>query len=397
MPSAPPTPTVPSAKTEQRQARALVSSTEFELLLACCAHASSDERIREIVETPLDWKRLLQLAGHHGVIPQLYRLMSASDVMSEEGLHVLRPRYEANVRQTLWLTRELLRILSHLQRSGIESLPYKGPVLAETLYGNVSLRQFSDLDLLIHEGDLAKTKAALLELGYKSTLELTKRHEHAYLKSGYEYAFDSPHGRNLLEVQWRILPRFYSVDFDIDDFFDRAATLRLGGHSLRTLSREDLMLVLCVHAAKHAWVQLSWLCDIAELTRSVDWGVTREQAQRLGIERIVAVTFVLAARLLGTPLPEPAQQCIQKDRTVEGFADRILPIITQGTEYDTESMAYFRLMMGVRERSRDRLRFLWRLTFTPSVGEWAAIRLPDSLFPLYRVVRLMRLAGRLTS
>jgi hypothetical protein len=397
MPSAPPTPTVPSAKTEQRQSRAFVSSTEFELLLACCAHASSDERIREIVETPLDWKRLLQLAGHHGVIPQLYRRVSASDVMSEEALHVLRPRYEANVRQTLWLTRELLRILECLENRGIRALPYKGPLLAEILYGNVSLRQFSDLDLLIHERGLAKTKAALLELGYKPALQLTPRQNRAYLESGYEYTFDSSLGRNLLETQWRILPRFYSINFDVDAFFSRSIALSLDGHSLRTLSREDSMLVLCVHAAKHAWVQLSWLCDIAELAKSIDWGVTREQAQRLGIERIVAVTFVLAARLLGTPLPEVAQERIQKDRTVEDLADRILPIVAQRTEYDTESMAYFRLMMDVRERSRDRLRFVGRLASTPSVGEWAAIRLPDSLFPLYRVVRLMRLAGRLTS
>ena len=127
-------------------------------MLACCAHASGDERIREILEGPLDWKRLLQLAGHHAVIPQLYQRLSASNVIPQ-ALPLLQQHYEANARQTLWLTRELLRILSHLQRNSIETLPYKGPVLAEILYGNVALRQFSDLDLLIHEADLAKVKA----------------------------------------------------------------------------------------------------------------------------------------------------------------------------------------------------------------------------------------------
>jgi hypothetical protein len=377
--------------------RAFVSSAEFELLLACCAHASSNERIREILEGPLDWKRLLQLAGHHAVIPQLYQALLASNVVPQETLPLLQQRYEANVRQTLWLTRELVRILSHLQRNSIETLPYKGPVLAEILYGNVALRQFSDLDLLIHEADLAKAKAALLELGYKPALQLTPRQNRAYLDSGYEYAFDSSLGRNLLEMQWRILPRFYSINFDVDAFFSRSMVLSLGGHSLRTLCREDLMVVLCVHAAKHAWVQLSWLCDIAELSQSGDWVVVQDHAQRLGIERIVAVTFVLASRLLGTPLPQPVQEGIRNDRAAEGLADKILPIVAQRTEYDTESMAYFRLMMDVRERWRDRLRFLWRLAFTPTVGEWKAIRLPGPLFPLYRVVRLMRLAGRLIS
>jgi hypothetical protein len=389
-------PTVPPAKPERPQVRAFVSSTEFDLLLACSAHASGDERIREILEGPLDWKRLLQLAGHHAVIPQLYQRLSASNVIPQ-ALPLLQQHYEANARQTLWLTRELLRILSHLQRNSIETLPYKGPVLAEILYGNVALRQFSDLDLLIHEADLAKVKAALLELGYKPALQLTPRQNRAYLESGYEYAFDSSLGRNLLEMQWRILPRFYSINFDVDAFFSRSMVLSLGGHSLRTLCREDLMVVLCVHAAKHAWVQLSWLCDIAELSQLVDWVVVQDHAQRLGIERIVAVTFVLAARLLGTRMPQPVQEGIRNDRAAEGLADRILPIITQGAEYDTESMAYFRLMMVVRERWRDRLRFVGRLLFTPSVGEWSSVRLPGPLFPLYRVVRLMRLAGRLIS
>jgi hypothetical protein len=390
-------PTVPPAKPERRQVRAFVSGTEFELLVACCAHASRDERIREILEGPLDWKRLLQLAGHHGVIPQLYHRLSSSNVVPQGTFPFLQQRYEANLHQTLWLTRELLRILSHLQRNGIETLPYKGPVLAEILYGSVALRQFSDLDLLVHETDLAKAKAALLELGYKPALQLTPRQNRAYLESGYEYAFDSSLGRNLLEMQWRILPRFYSINFDVNAFFCRSMTLSLGGHSLRTLCREDLMVVLCVHAAKHAWAQLSWLCDIAELSQLVDWIVVQDHAQRLGIERIVAVTFVLADRLLGTRMPQPVQERIRYDRAAEGLADRILPIVAQRTEYDTESMAYFRLMMTVRERWRDRVLFLWRLAFTPSVGEWSAIRLPGPLFPLYRVVRLMRLVGRLIS
>jgi hypothetical protein len=307
---------------------------------------------------------------------------------------MLQQGYEANARQTLWLTRELLRILGHLESCGINALPYKGPVLAEILYGNVALRQFSDLDVLIHAADVAKAKAAVLELGYKTTLELTPREERAYLNSGYEYAFDSSHGQNLLEMQWQILPHFYSVGFDVDEFFDRATRVSLGGHSVRALCAEDLMLVLCVHAAKHAWMQLSWLCDISELAQSVDWTVVQERAQRLGVQRIVAVTFVLAHRLFGTALPQPVPGQIQEDPTVEDLAEKIQPIIMQETEYDTDSLGYFRLMMDLRERWQDRLSFLWRLALTPSVGEWSAIRLPGPLFPLYRIVRLMRLTAR---
>ena len=51
-------------------------------------------------------------------------------------------------------------------------------------------------------------------------------------------------------------------------------------------------------------------------------------------------------------------------------------------------------MIALRERWRDKFRFLWRLLWTPSVGEWEAVRLPKILFPLYSFVRLLRLAKR---
>jgi hypothetical protein len=72
-------------------------------------------------------------------------------------------------------------------------------------------------------------------------------------------------------------------------------------------------------------------------------------------------------------------------------------VIEHSAHYDTESIAYFRLMMRLRERWQDRARFLCRLVFTPSVSEWTAVRFPKPLYPLYRVVRLWRLAKRLAS
>jgi hypothetical protein len=186
---------------------------------------------------------------------------------------------------------------------------------------------------------------------------------------------------------------------------------------MRTLRAEDLLLVLCVHAAKHVWIQLSWLCDIAQLAKSrqFDWTAIQDEARRLGIERIVNLNLLLAHKLLGSPLPpatqkrslrsanDPQPNC-HSERSEESAvgrncetADEILRIIERSTHYDTESLPYFRLMMRLRERRRDRARFLWRLALTPSVSEWSAVHLPKHLQPLYRLVRLSRLIKRFAS
>jgi hypothetical protein len=387
-------------RVDLRSAQSLHSNVEFELLLACCADVSESERtgrIASIFSGPLDWERLLLLADHHGVLPKLYeRLSTLPGLVPPEQLGALHLRYQANARRCLWFTGELIRLLEHLESQGIEALPYKGPVLAQLLYGDVTGRQFGDLDVFVCPSDLTRATAALLDCGYRPALSLGEKQTQAYLRSGYECAFDGPHGRTL-ELQWRPLPRFYSIDFKVAGFFARAERIHLAGHTLPTLCATDLLLVLCVHAAKHVWRQLSWLCDIAHLAKSeqVDWQAVRAVARQLGIERIMAVNFFLAHRLLGSAAPASIQDWLKKDRVARSVADEVVLPIERGAHHNFESISYFRSIMRLRERRQDRMRLLWRLAFTPGVGEWSAVRLPKVLFPLYRAVRLFRLGKRL--
>jgi hypothetical protein len=206
------------------------------LILACCGEdprGGLSVRIRQILQHRLDWERLLKLAEHHGLVPLLYRRLStAMDAAQSAWLEPLRQQDKTNAHRTLCLTLELLNIHRHLAARGLEALPYKGPVLAEILYGNVALREFSDLDLLTRSRDLPAVKSALAELEYEPGLHLSPAAERAYLRSGYEYTFDGTHGRNLIEIKWQVLPGFYSIGFDVGDFFKRAVEITVNGQRL---------------------------------------------------------------------------------------------------------------------------------------------------------------------
>jgi hypothetical protein len=393
-----PLPSIPPAL-RPAPANEFLSTPEFELLLVCTREISGLERAgraSSIISAGLDWDRVLQLAEHHRLVSKVYESLCTLPVVPARFLERLGARYRANARQALWLTSELIRIVDDFESRQIEVLPYKGPALAQILYGDVSGRQFGDLDLLVRQADVARAKAALIDLGYRRSLPFTESQEKWYLKSGYEYPFDSAYGRNLVELKWRILPRFYSVDFDVDAMFGRATALPLAGRSLRTFCAEDLLLVLCVHAGKHAWSRLDWLGDISRLARQeLDWSAVEKQSKALGIERMVAVSFVLAQRVLGAPLPERIRKSLPGDWRSGRIAGEIVPLLANGAEYDTESIRYFQLMMRTRERWQDRARFLWRLAFTPTAGDWSALQLPQALFPLYGFRRMLRLPGKL--
>ncbi len=345
----------------------------------------------------MDWEAVLRLAANHGTSSLLYQNLSRfSDKVPFLVLEALRLRYEKNVYKSLFLTSELMRILDCLEGLGIEAISYKGVVLSEVYYGDMALRQTGDIDLFVRKRDVGRSKSALREMGYTTRLVIPEDAVEAYMASGYEWTFDGPAGPNLLELQWALQPRFYAVDFDMEGLFERAVKVRVAGRSVKTPSPEDLLLVLSVHAAKHVWGRVILLCDIAQMLRlgNLNWDWVWSRARELGIQRILWVTFLLANRFLGTGIPVAVESAVLADRDARVLADEIAANMAAGVSYDVEQTSYFRLMMRLRERRADRVRFLARLTFTPGPGEWEAVRLPKALFPLYRVVRLARLGAR---
>lgn len=374
---------------------------EWSLLLAALAIPSNQEnldRAGALLREPLLWAFVLEAAERHGVVPLLYQALSriGDDVPSDK-MRWLKERHQVNLHKSLILARELIRILDRLDSLGIAVLPYKGLTLAEAMYGDMALRPAGDIDLLVRPQDFRRIKEAVADLGYTPHVQLSELEERAYLVTGYECAFDSAAGRNLLELQWAIQPRFYAVDVEMESLFQRAVTVVVAGRPMKTLSPEDQVLILSVHAAKHVWGRLIWLCDIAQILQRPDlnWGWVQQQANTLGIARILRVTLLLVSRLLGAPIPGALDTRLPGDRVALVVADHVRTQIVDGTSCDVESLAYFRLMMGLRERPRDRIRFVQRLVFTPGPNEWKAVQLPAPLFPLYRLVRLSRLAARL--
>ncbi len=373
---------------------------EWDLLLAA---SSADpgtqdlDRIRCLLETPVEWEALLRLADRHGTSSLLYQNLSRlSGMVPSAVLASLVQRYERNVHKSLFLARELIRILDCLDTIGVDVMPYKGVVLSEVYYGDMALRQSGDMDLFVRKHDVARIKSAVSELGYTPRAPIPADAEAHYIASGYECTFDSSAGQNLLELQWALQPRFYAVDYDMDGLFERAVNVTVAGRGVKTPSPEDLLLVLSVHAAKHVWGRLIWLCDIAQIVKldSVNWDWVQARAREVGIERILGITLLLANRLLAAAIPEPVRKSLLGDSEAQDFANEIVTAVAAGVSYEEQQVSYFRLMMRLRERRADRLRFLGRLTFTPGPGEWKSVRLPKVLFPLYPLVRLARLASR---
>ena len=77
---------------------------------------------------------------------------------------VLQRNYKINTFQMLHLSGEMEQVSKLFTENEIRTLFLKGPVLAHDLYGDISLRTSSDLDLLIPLHDLDKAEELLIKL-----------------------------------------------------------------------------------------------------------------------------------------------------------------------------------------------------------------------------------------
>ena len=366
--------------------------SEFELLQACCGE---QRRVPQALSRPLQWNEVFQQAAYHRVLPALHDALRGRSDVPASIQSALRTRYLRHCQRAMRFSAELAQILRHFGAREISVIAQKGPALADLLYGDSAMREFGDLDLLVRSMDVRRAVAALNELGYEKNLQLSLRQEKAYWRSGYEYVFGRGAERNLIELQWNLLPRFYAVDVNTEDLFSRSQEHVFDGCHARMLGLEDQLMFLCVHAAKHQWAQLGMVRDIAAMAEfELDWNFVVHEARRLGILRIVLVSLLLAGTLLGCDIPEPVTG-FQEFAAARKFVAAIIKRMTAMRDIPPESPAYFRSMLQVRERWMDRVRLLWRLATTSSAGEWCAVRIPDILFPLYSFVRVARLARRL--
>src|SRR5687768_296591 len=172
----------------------MTTRAEDQLLLTI-ARRELDPRavieVRELVSTGLDWDYLLATAFNHRLVPLLQKNLStaAADVVPTHILARLKRESVANSQSVLHLIAKQLNIYRLLKERGIRVAIFKGAVLAQMAYGEVSLRQAGDIDMLIDRAHFAQAKSLLESLGYEMTPRLTDAQLASHLSFHCEIPF----------------------------------------------------------------------------------------------------------------------------------------------------------------------------------------------------------------
>ena len=372
---------------------------ETELLL-CCArtqvNAETGSRMKTLLAREIDWQYLVRSADRHALMPLLYHNLRAIGPtgIPEPVLDGLHRWFRENSRRNLFMVGELCKILRLLESHGIEAVPYKGPVLAACMYGNLALRQFVDLDIIVRRRDVFRASDVLQSVGYRPDFPLTRAQEAGYLRSRYAVELGRDDGYFAVELHWEVAPRYFAFPLDTERLWARLGQVSMYDTTIRTLAPEDLLLMLCVHGAKHLWEKLGWICDIAELVRThrgMDWDRVAAQAHELRSERLLGLGLLLASDLLGADVPEPALGRARADQVVRALGVQVRDQLQRSAGPSHGNLEVRIFHVRLRERLRDKLWYCFRIVTTPNQAEWTLLRLPGPLSFGYRLVRPPRL------
>jgi hypothetical protein len=379
---------------------------ELQFLIACCRAEPTGDDI-DLINTMLvggafEPNTLLKLAGSHGVIPVVYKtlkhLADANLLNAPEAdlLASFKNAYLQIARRNMLMTAELLRVVKRLGANGIGALAFKGPALARQAYGDITLRQFGDLDILIRK-ELAPRAISLLEEdGYVTEIALRGNKKRAFCASVNVIGMEKASNSVRLEVHWELLSKNYAIAWNKDALWSHARNVVINGKEVPLLSPEYHLLYLCIHGAKHLYGRLEWISDVDRTVRAnpgLDWKFFFSEAEEMGVLRMVLMSLWLCRELLTLHLSEDVNSNIDRDKPAGELGRRIAAMLSGKTQ-SAKAYGTFGMLWRMRERPSDRIRFALYGLFAPKFDDFKFLALPKPLLFLYPAVRIVRLTAK---
>jgi hypothetical protein len=295
------------------------------------------------------------------------------------------------------MTAELLGILKYLGEAGIKAVPMKGPQLAQQFYGDIELRQFSDLDVLVSPTDAEKALEIVQSRGYILAHNISSAKRQLLMKTMHHHHLHNLHSGIILELHWTVAPKCYGLSMDVPFILGRAELADLMGQKILWLSTADSMILISQHGAKHLWERLSWICDMAALVHSDRTALyhANQRMKAAGEERILLLGLVLAEDLLGADLPQDFGISARGDRALVDISRQIMQElileINSLKDCSKRQIDQSILFMNLYNRPSQKVSYILRMISDPIDVDMDAIELPERALSLYRLVKMSRI------
>ena len=270
------------------------------------------EQIDNLILEAKDWDYLIKTVIDRGIAPLLFKKLP-----SLKNRSLIPDIVQAKLQQTYYITISrgtlLLNYFQHIAKAfsnqGIPVVVLKGVYLSENLYHDIGLRQFSDIDLLVHEEDGERCLDILRNLGYRavSALKLSE-----FVNSQFDTVHYTPMVLNGVSIEIHIKLHRKGEKYNLltSELWKNAVAVTVNKCNVFALEINDLLIHLCVHLDKHfqvGKVQFTCLSDITNVLNEnearFDWDVFTASCRLYKSEEIVFKYIILVNKYMNAPVP----------------------------------------------------------------------------------------------
>lgn len=372
---------------------------EFTLLLSSARTVPDAARVKALVDAGIDWHAFLELAARHRVRPIVYKALRTAcweripkDIQAEWD-----KTYLILTSGSLSLAGELLRIIAEFDSAKIPVAAMKGAVIAAMAYGDLALREYEDIDLLIEEINFSRAVKLLEQLGYQPFWKYDNRKVLRFLRHVGEYTLTNSTRRTGIDLHWRVSTQATALSPRVSDFPSGFQPFPLAEATVLSFAPQDLPLYLAAQGGWDRWGDLRRICDLAEFLRKfpeIDWEKPMDTARRRGGLRSMLTGLSLASSLLGAKIPEPAVCRIRADVMVASLAEQAAQDL-QRQSSSGEAFRRYLFQMKAKEGWCGKMALAYSILMNRTVHDGSWIMLPRPLWWFYGLLRPLRMSSKM--
>jgi hypothetical protein len=310
--------------------------------------------LRGRMQHPVDaaeWTALLNIAEQETVLPwaaERLRLDADGQCTLEQRQRLDEIHREAQVSTFVW-TETLKSTLAAFHHADLPVISFKGPCLAERLYGDAALRTCYDLDFLVRQSDLASAEHLLTDSGFVPHGDVDDYHQRWRRKAIILELHHNVENPNAFEI-------------DMDAVWARTIVSEFQGLPIRLLGPSDELLYLCLHAVRHRFERLCLMLDLVFAFRRLPFPAAGARGWDGAIfENAAALGWMMAAHLdPQIPVPRSLRVQPRDQERLEKLADRLWNerMLEQAQMLDWR--AQHRFYLDVENPGRNRFQRRWR-------------------------------------
>jgi len=364
------------------------TNEDIKFLIYCCQTEVSENNIKFItsyLSAITNYQQIITTATQHGILSLVYKTIKKLQPDMKNLLLALHPHYLSTVQSNMSMSATLLKVLNLFKENNIKALSFKGPSLAQMAYGDITLRQFGDLDILIHKEDIKKIEALCISMGYKPYYDLTEVQKEVWYTYAKDMVFYHPVNKSVIEMHWLLLDADFPLQVDLDAIWKDTNTVEINRHPVQTFSSDALLLYLCVHGSKHLWERIVWIKDIDLMirTQNIHWDSLLLDAKKNNLKSMLFLGLHLAKLLFNTPLPKNIEVLLENEKVLSALSD----FVFLNWEKEQSMFQNTRAMLKFFPTFSTKYRYLHKVIIKPSNHEYRFIALPKGLYWVYYFIR----------